>query len=778
MSSTELGQQQAQQRLEGVVERQRRRLRRRFAVHGLGWLVAALAIGVGAYYALDRALVLPLPVRLLLSLGLVAFLVLGLRRRLLYPLRKAIGGDDLAVVIERRFPELRERLISALQLGRAAQAGQALRDQSAAMIERVVVDAAAAVEQVSCDEILDPRRTLRVWGIAGAAILATGTAALGNPEAFSVYLARIAGADAAYPRRTTLHVELPESDLDLRVERTPGAATVTLSAGADLPVLVRAEGVVPREVFLAISGGRGLPPRASMTARPDDRFRYVFRRISSDFSFHATGGDDDRGDLRVDIVTVRPPRVASVVAALTYPEYTGLPPRTVAGGGVEALAGTEVDLQVSTTAPVLRGHLLFLDTGAEVPLRSETVVDDGGQRTVWIASFTVERSERYQIELTSEEQLRTPHPGTYPVVALVDQRPAGRVLLPDDGGIGVMLPDGLLPVRIAARDDFGLRSVRGVARIAKADQAFQTTLLAGDPPAAGEVVVTAILDLAALGSPGAALSVGETIEFGAVLEDNREPEAHATELPKRLTYVVDTADLARRVAGHFRRIREAIDALSSRQQKLTGQLDDVRAALADGAAVRAVRGDLTVIHVGQTALMGRIARQHHQLMRAFDLHLFNRLEDSPHAAEALRMYEDYHRREPQAVAHAAGYYRGLAEARREGRLGAMPKVLDPILAMTVVCDAAHADVSPQLLRALDEAAVAASAGAAGAAVTEALAHQQRISALLEQLREQLGQWNEFQDVIIQTRSVLDKQRELEVRTRERLDEKASAERGR
>ncbi|MEO0763306.1 MAG: extracellular solute-binding protein, partial [Pseudomonadota bacterium] len=45
----------------------------------------------------------------------------------------------------------------------------------------------------------------------------------------------------------------------------------------------------------------------------------------------------------------------------------------------------------------------------------------------------VQDSDRYQVELVGEEGLRDPDPGTYPVVAIEDLAPAGRLFLPDDG---------------------------------------------------------------------------------------------------------------------------------------------------------------------------------------------------------------------------------------------------------------------------------------------------------------------------------------------------------
>ncbi|MCA8942072.1 MAG: hypothetical protein KDB80_05875, partial [Planctomycetes bacterium] len=78
------------------------RVRRRFLVHGLGWMLAAITAGLVVYFALDRLLDLPALVRVVLSIGLVTFLAFGLRRRIVYPLRRAIAREDIAIALERR----------------------------------------------------------------------------------------------------------------------------------------------------------------------------------------------------------------------------------------------------------------------------------------------------------------------------------------------------------------------------------------------------------------------------------------------------------------------------------------------------------------------------------------------------------------------------------------------------------------------------------------------------------------------------------------------------
>lgn len=738
-------------------------------------MLAALAVLTLVYYVTDRSLGLPPAVRVLLSLGVVAYMVIGFRRRVLYPMTRVFHRDDIAVALERRFPQLGERLISAVQLADMVerQPGHSdtdLRNQSAAMINQLVADTASSVQQMPHRELLDPRRTVRVWGIAGGMMAAVLVVALSHPAAFGVFFSRVFGTSASYPRLTTLVVELPDNRAEYRITRDGRQARITMAAGDELPVMVRAEGVVPREVTLLVDGGRGLAPRVAMTARGAARFRHVFRRVTTGFSFRASGGDDDRGDLDIEVVTVQPPRVASIRATLTPPAYTGKDPVTQSGGALEALEATKVDLQVTSTSEVASAALVFLESGREIEMRAETVTDDDGTRDILIGSFAIDRSDRFQVRLISREGMRNPHPGTYPVIAVTDHAPHGRILSPADDSLSVVLPTALIPLRTEAHDDYGLTAVRAIVDVSKIDGEATIDLLAGgSEQPVPRAVSTQFLEVNTLPLEGTAPSVGDTITVRVEIEDNRKPEAQVTKIPGQPVHVVGHADLARRIASHFRRIREDVGSVLETQTRLLDRLQGVIEDLDEGSGREDLRGDLTVVQVGQARVLSRTERIHLEFMRSFNLHLFNRLDDSPHAARVLELFLAYHVEHPEADAFLPGFYKLLEAERKAGRLGSMPKTLDPILDMTLTCARITDQLGPAAVKALDQAAVASARSQIVTALADGKRMQGEILAELQSLQDRLDEWNEFQDVIIHTRAVLDKQREIQVRTRETLN---------
>jgi hypothetical protein len=70
-------------------------------------------------------------------------------------------------------------------------------------------------------------------------------------------------------------------------------------------------------------------------------------------------------------VTIHPPLVADVKAALTPPAYTKKALEVQSGGAIEALIGTQAKVSVRATTKVTSASLVFLESNKRVPLTAE-----------------------------------------------------------------------------------------------------------------------------------------------------------------------------------------------------------------------------------------------------------------------------------------------------------------------------------------------------------------------------------------------------------------------
>jgi len=405
--------------LDRVLTAQLRRVRRRFLLHGLGLALLLPVAAIALAFVLDHTLRLPAPIRLLHTLATAGLCGYALWRFVRYPLRKVLQPVDVALLLEGSFPQLGQRLVSAVQLQAALQQDQ-LRNQSLAMVEQLLHETAAHTQQLPYERLFDSRRTARIWAGTATVTLLLLAGVFTAPAVAWIFVLRHLGADVAYPKATRLLIELPPAGADLQRQDDGRTTLLTLPGGADLHVSVLAEGTMPAEAFLEVQNPAGENRSIGMTPRPGNRFRHVFRRVAGEFTFHARGGDDDDGDRLVHVRTINPPVVAQIRTRLRPPAYTGRPPSQQTGGAIEALVGTQVDLQVTATAAVSTAVLVFLESGKKLELRPTTVADDAGSVQGFGGAFVVEQSDRYQIDLVGDGGLRNPNPGTYPLAALQD----------------------------------------------------------------------------------------------------------------------------------------------------------------------------------------------------------------------------------------------------------------------------------------------------------------------------------------------------------------------
>lgn len=754
-----------------ILDAQRRRIVSRLLLRGAGIVIAAIVGALVVYYVTDRGLSLPTGIRLLLTTGWVVLLVWLARRQLVWPLSLRLGEGDVAVAIERRFPELRERLISALQLAEMAATKANPRDQSQAMIDQVVADASKAAASLRTDEFLTWRHVGRAWLAAGLALVIAAPGIITNREVVQVFLQRMFGADIAYPRQTSLVIELPNSDQDYRIERDGDRATLTMAAGSDLPVLVRADGVVPREVLLILEGGRGLPSQVTTAVRGGGRFRHVFRRVADSFEFHARGGDDDRGDLLVSVNAVRPARVGSIRAALQFPEYTGRPPAVQEGGAIEALEGTAVSLDVAPLGEVTGARLIFQESGEVVELTATRVEDDGGARTVYRGGFAVRKTDRYQVELLSNDGLRNPQGSSYPVIAMADAPPSGQILTPQDDGLNAVLPNGIVALRALVRDDFRLTSVTAEVLIGDRTAPVIRTLGSAAELQQAQAVLTSLHPLPGLldaggtaeggTSEGGTVKEGESLTWNVVLIDNRAPEPRTTKLPARTLHVVGLGDLERRIAAHFRRVRTDVEKALELQQERRERLVALTGEIAK-MTVQETNAALTAMQVAQGRIQSLGGRVHLELMRSFNVHLFNPMDDATPLAPFHERYATFHRASNDARPFLPEFYRELSADKAAKRIGSLGKFLDRVLTMTASADAIAERLGPKCIQAFS--AARGDRSQIDLRLGEAKTAQDQLVKELSDLLAQLDEWNEFQDVISTTRALRDHQRDVQSRT--------------
>ena len=729
-------------RIEGELEGLERGLRARLLFLGLS-RVAALFLSLAVLlFLIDRAFTPPLEVRwtlLVLSGALLAWVAW---RYLVRPLRVPLGPTVMALALERRLPELAQRLVSAVQLGKAADE----EELSPGLVQALLENAADRFQRLPRKDIFQSGPLLR-WGGSAAflAALAVG-GVLALPAHVGVFAGRMLGGNLSYPRATHLFLVLPKSGPTRKVRED----RIIMARGADLPAAVRVEGVVPDMVWLVTDDGT----EHVMAPKEARLFRFTFRGVTRSFSFHARGGDDPEGDRTAVVEVVDAPAVASIEAHLTPPAYTGLGESLQEGGAVEALAGTRVRLVVAPTRPVVRAEAAF-DSGVGIPLK----IQEGGRSLE--GAFTLTRNDRYRIHLEGREGLQNVRPGSNPVVVVRDTPPRVRIAAPEGNAFPLTLK-GALPLRLWVTDNFGVTRISLVVQSPGEGVEREKNIYEGKAlKEKGLVLLEPVSGLL----PGGARPVqeGDTLKVRIDAMDNAAPRPSKAQSRTIRVDLSRPGELLHSISDRLRRQRTAVESARRSQDDLLQRLKEALDILEGGRFPPGLRSEILAVQGGQSRLTSVARRLRRELTSAFDVYLFGGALPRMNAEDLRERYRLYYSSQGKQTSWDPLFYLSLHSSRQAGEIDLPPspaRVLDMIAAAWDL----ESKIFPRVEKELSLALTASRAARAYPHALKAREAQVEGLKVLIRIEGWLQEWNEFDDIVLIVRDLLEAQKKLLMRT--------------
>ncbi len=349
--------------LGGLLSAVRSRLRRYVLLRGLAVLVLT-AIGVfwaalwldDLWFFVTR-LELPEWFRIgfdgaaaMLLLGVAAVWVVG---------RLVVSATprDLALAAERRFPDLRGRLVLAVERSENPALAREESPFTAALADQAAAGAAERVRSLPPGELFDPAPLRRTAALAG--VLLAGTVAFGFWQTGTVQRlsdAYLELAEVYRVRTTSLTVATllpPGDEVKLLVPGEPHRHP----RGADLVLLIstpdgeRPGGGpwrTPEKVTVTRETDRGSTGSSWALRDGPGKFRFALDEVRDGMTIWLSGGDFvTRVPYRID--AVEPPRPRSVTLSAVYPAYTG---RNATGADGESLPEIRPVRGAKATVPV------------------------------------------------------------------------------------------------------------------------------------------------------------------------------------------------------------------------------------------------------------------------------------------------------------------------------------------------------------------------------------------------------------------------------------------
>ncbi|MEQ1851531.1 MAG: hypothetical protein ABMA01_08055 [Chthoniobacteraceae bacterium] len=439
-------------RLQQLAQSRSRLFSRRAALAAAALLLGGLLL-VAAF---DVRLGVPQAARLVALAAFVPGAVFLFRR-----LRNPATAQDTARLIEAAHPDLGQSIRTAAQIAPQLHA-------SCPPIEAALV---AQTEQrtarLPLDTELAPRRSLVPAAFAAGALALAWIAALCVSPDWRTAAIRALGFPATFTTvKAAAFTDALKTDEAVRVVATTSGRRTEQAA-----VHVRAEG----------GEWRALP----MAAVGPQQFDTLLADLEKPLEFYVTSGDGRSPTVRVAVHV--PPRVRSISARLEPPADLGQPPTAHAGGDVEGVEGTKVDLTVEFDRPVAEARAVFSD-GTDAPFSM-----DGARAR---AGFTLSPGERTWHIAGRDPggvEFRTP-PNR--MEGIVDKPPVVKLAEPRDELEVTPLHE--LLARVQARDDHGLAAVGIVLQVGtKEEKLLEKKFEAPDVRHAAEMA-TAFLEKHAL----------------------------------------------------------------------------------------------------------------------------------------------------------------------------------------------------------------------------------------------------------------------------------------
>lgn len=421
-----------QMALRAKVDRARSYWRALLAAEGGFWTLGALLAAFLLCFHLDRVLALSIQGRIIAWALLGVLFSAGVIWLVLRPVLKPLSPEQVATMVERQYPHLRERLLSAIEFSGAEPSK--LQGVSPTLLRDLQQEAEREAGP------LDFRRAfgLRGMGRAGLVLSIVGVLlalhVLFAPNAFGRFLERMALMHKPVWRDTMPQVDPP--------------ATKILK-GTDLIVGVDIEGKPVKTANLQFQFGDGRWSKVQLKADAEGNFQHKFTAVTEDVTYRATAGDgiSDYGKA----VVVDPATIVGAKVTLNYPAYMDRPAQTFPAdsGGVAAPVGTKVVLELK----------------ANKPLDVATVTLPGQKPTQWpvaenlvTGTLTVKANGQYAVRLKDKDGFLAPETQSFPIKAIPDQVPEVQLLDPT-GDLDVVA-DARVPLSIVAKDDNGINEVR------------------------------------------------------------------------------------------------------------------------------------------------------------------------------------------------------------------------------------------------------------------------------------------------------------------------------
>ena len=423
--------------------RMRGKLTHWIVVHGVGrWLMVVIAI-LAFDMLLDRVFKMDFAQRL------VMLCVMGVATgayfvwRVVKPLWSRPSDDALIYEVESKNPELKESLISGIQLARQRDHEQT--GVSAMLAEATIEQGLTKAQSIDFGKSLDLSRHFQNWMLLLAGLVLFGLIGVGVAQTDFLrtwYNRNILLLDDQWPQATYLEIA---GVVD---------GKMVLPRGSDhrqLVTVTEESSITDVSVSLEVdnAGGRTIHQMKPTGKLGGREHVFMFHNVSSTFRFRASGGDDVTKWVAVELV--EPPSITKLNLRALLPEFTRIESLELNGIGPHSvLVGSRLQIDIETNKPLTNANLRLGEESFPM-----SMTGDARQFGTTIPGEADQlRGGEYEFELVDSTGLNSTRRTKFKITIKEDDIPKVRASLL--GISGLVSTRAILPTSYQAVDSYGL----------------------------------------------------------------------------------------------------------------------------------------------------------------------------------------------------------------------------------------------------------------------------------------------------------------------------------
>lgn len=434
---------------------------------GIGLTLLVVSLNVAFALGIDLLFDLPVPLRvgLLVSVPVTAAAMIGWT--ILRPWLTRYQNTELAAVVEAAHPELRERLLSLVELQEGVERGE--EGGSELMRSLLLQETMEFAKRNQFADVVDATRAVRRCWLGGMALFALLLPLIFATNAYAVLLSRFMNPWGNYERLQNLMLLIDNAD---RV----------VGRGDDVRIVARPRwrfgaGVFPEAAWLEWTSATGtVQTRRLDWYEKEQLYSVVLPRVDDSFDYRVAADGVRTRQHHIEVVDR--PDIIRFAVDITPPAYTGAPAQhqAVVLGEFVAIEQSQLELQLTFNKPLVSAEILWLEGELPqarserapplqlvdgIPVRAKTTLplSGDGLSTVFNTVAALDApSGRFVVRTVDEHGLQarvetvrrfTVQPDLPPLIDFADneQHASAR-------------PEDVLRIPLQAADDFGLATVQ------------------------------------------------------------------------------------------------------------------------------------------------------------------------------------------------------------------------------------------------------------------------------------------------------------------------------